>query len=143
MKKRRIATILAALFVVILCVSLLVITNRIEKIKDNQVEKIIIWSDTKGEYEFNSDETAEFINLYNSSKYKGKATGEGGTPEFGIRVVLRDGGRFNITNVCCSDEEFELSIRNSDGEKENWYYFKNQSLYDFALDLIEKAENRN
>lgn len=94
----------------------------------------------KKEYELTSADTKKFIDLFNSSKYEGEGTGEGCTPEFGIRVYFRD-GRYLLVNDFCGFRKFEVSLRNADGVQQEWYYISSQRFSAFATELAEKAAN--
>ena len=144
MKKQRIAFIVSALFIVILCVSLFAACQKIERIEENQVEKIVVWVYDYGEkeYEMTSDDTKKFIELYNSSKYGGEGTGEGCTPEFGIRVYFRD-GTYLLVSDFCGFRKFEVSLRNADGVQQAWYYISSEEFSEFALELADKAEKNS
>lgn len=144
MKKHGITAIISGLLIVILCVSLLTACNRIERIEETQVEKIIVWVYDCGqkEYEMTSDDTKNFIELYNSSKYEGKGTGEGGTAEFGIRVYFRDGTYLLISDFS-GFRKFEVTLRNAEGVRRAWYYISSEKFSEFALELADKAKQSN
>lgn len=54
------------------------------------VEKMIVWTH-ESRRELSEEEISGLMAQYNASSYGGKATGEGGTPDFGIKIVLRNG----------------------------------------------------
>ncbi len=140
MKKHRIASIFSALFIVILCASLFAACQRVEQIDANQVERIEVWHQLGGSLELTADDSARFIDLYNSSKYEGKGTGDGGTPDFGILVYFRDG-----TYLSASDffGKLEVSLRTADGGQKAWYYISSKELYTFVSELADKATETN
>lgn len=140
MKKHRIKLILPVLFVIISCVSLFTACQKIERIEENQVEKIVVWSQYAEEYELSADDSARFIELYNSSKYSGKGTGEGGTPKFGIYVYFRDGARLRVNDFDGLGKDFEVSLYNSDGASKAWYYINSEELYNFVSELADKGK---
>ena len=60
-------------------------SHSFSSIEPNEVEKIIIWTH-QSERELSKDNCVKIINQYNESVYGGEATGEGGTPDFGIII---------------------------------------------------------
>lgn len=140
MKTQKIVSAFSALFLVILCVSLFSACQRVERIEANQVEKITVWTQTMQERELNADDSAKFMELFNSSKNEGKGTGEGGTPEFAIRVYFRDGTYLLANDFSGSaGRDFEVSLYDSDGNKKEWYYISNEELYTFVSELAGKS----
>lgn len=125
----------------LLCVSLLTACNKIQQIEEDQVAKIVVWvyDHGKKEYEMTLEDTKKLIELYNSSKYGGEGTGEGGTPEFGIRVYFLD-GTYLLINDFCGFRKFEVSLRNADGAHQAWYYISSEKFSEFALELADKAK---
>lgn len=142
MKKHKNAFIASALFIVILCLPLLTACNKMERIEENQIERIVVWVHGRKEYEMTSDDAKIFIELYNSSKYGGAGTGEGCTPEFGIRVYFRD-GTYLLVNDFCGFRKFEVSLRNADGIQQACYYISSEAFSEFALELADKAEKNS
>ena len=141
MKKHRIASIFSALFIVALCLSLFAACNKMDSIEENQVEKIVAWViDSEKEHELSSDEANKFIELFNTSKYEGKSTGEGGTPEFGISVYFSDGA-YLLANDFDGLRKFEVSFHKADGGQRSSYYISSEELYAFTAEMVEKAEN--
>ena len=140
MKKHRIASIFSVLFIVVLCVSLFTACNKIERIEENQVEKIIARVvNSEKEYEITSDDVKKFIELFNASKYEGKSTGEGGTPEFGISVYFSDGA-YLLVNDFDGTRKFEVSFCKADGTQQHSYYISSEKLYTFAAGMADKVE---
>ena len=141
MKKHRIASIFSALFIVVLCISLFTACNKIESIEENQVEKIVAWIYVNGEkeYEMTSDDTKKFIELFNTSKYEGKSTGEGGTPEFGVRVYFSDGACL-VVNDFCGLSKFEVGFHKADGGQRSSYYISSEEFYAFTAEMVDKAQ---
>ena len=131
-------SVLFALFIVGLCVSLFSACQRVERIEANQVKRITVWTQITEECELNADDSAKFIALFNSSKYEGKGTGEGGTPEFGICVYFCDGTYLLVNDFGCLGKDFEVSLRDSDGNDKEWYYLSSEELYTFVSELANK-----
>lgn len=141
MIKHKTVTIVAALFVAILCVSLFTACNKIDKIEETQVDKVVVWSFGNETRKMNLDDTARFIELYNSSEYAGKGTGEGGTPEFGIHVYFSNGTRLDLNDFNGLGKDFEVSIRNAGGNRTAWYYINSEELRTFVSELTERNSN--
>ena len=142
MKTRKTLSVFSVLIIVILCVSLFTACQRFERIETSQVERIVLWTQTTvDEYELNAEESAKFIELFNSSKYAGKGTGEGGTPEFGIRVYFRDGAYLRVNDFAALGKDLEVSLHDSEGKEKAWYYISNEELYTFVSELSEPQNN--
>lgn len=139
MKKHKIASISSALFIIILCVSLFAACQKMEQFETNQVEKIVVWAQHTEEYELNADDSARFIELYNSSKYGGKGTGEGGTPEFGVTVYFHDGTFMRANDFSAASGDFEITLHDSDGNRKAWYYISSKELYAFVSELLDEV----
>ena len=143
MKIHRIASILSALFIVALCVSMFTSCNKIESIEENQVEKIVAWVvNSEKEYEMTSDEAKEFIELFNASKHEGKSTGEGGTPQFGISIYFSDGA-YLLVNDFDGLRRFEVSFCKADGTQQHSSYISSEELYVFAAEMVDKVEKNS
>lgn len=94
--------------------------NSFFKIDNTEVEKIIIWTHSS-ERELTANETANIIELYNTSTYDGKATGGGGTPDFGVRIILKNN---DIITVNDFGGNFEVFMKN------RAFYLENEVLYE-------------
>ena len=102
MKQYKIVSIFFVLFMALWCVTLFTACQKINRIEMSQVEKIVVWAENTEEYEVTAADSARFVELYNSSKYEGKGTGEGGTPEFGIRVYFHTGEYLCVNDFLAS-----------------------------------------
>ncbi len=143
MKKHRIASIFSALFIVALCVSLFTACNKMDSIEENQVEKIEAWViNNEEEYELSADESKKFIELFNTANYEGKSTGEGGTPQFGIRVYFSDGAYLHV-NDFAGVHKFEVYASEANGSQSRCYYVSSEELYTFAAEMAEKVEKNS
>lgn len=140
MKKQRIKLGFSVLVIIILCASLFAACQKIERIEENQVEKIVVWSQYTEEYELSADDSARFMELYNSSKHGGKGTGEGGTPEFGIYVYFQDGAYLCVNDFGCLGKDLEVALYNTDGSPNAWYYINSEELYNFVSELAGKGK---
>ena len=60
---------------------------KIPKLSGQDMKNVEIWTHTNSR-ELTEDEILNFIQLYNASSYGAKLTGEGGTPDFGLRFTL-------------------------------------------------------
>lgn len=105
--------------------------GRYKTVDIEEVVSASVWTHN-GQYELNAEELAEFIKLYNSSEYKGKATGEGGTPEFGASVELEGGKQLIVNDYGYGNIHFEAF---NDGEK--GFYLDNEELLSFITQLCE------
>ena len=139
MKTHKIVSVFSAVFIVMLCVLLFTACQRFVRIEANQVERIAVWTQNMEECELNVDDSAKFIELFNSSKYEGRGTGEGGTAEFGICVYFCDGTYLRANDFGCLGRDFEVSLHDSDGNKKEWYYVNSEELYTFVSELADKS----
>jgi hypothetical protein len=102
-------------------------SHSFSSIEPNEVEKIIIWTH-QSERELSKDNCVKIINQYNESVYGGEATGEGGTPDFGIII-------FNQNSQVISVNDFhgklEVLTQNST------FYLENEDLYSLIKALSE------
>ena len=137
MKKRWKTSIFVTLFVIILLVSLLTACQKIQKVEKNQVEKITAWTHNTVKYELNEEDSAKFIELYNVSKYEGKGTGEGGTPNFGITVYFFDGAYLRVNDFY---GKLEVWLYDADGDEKEWYYISSNELYNYVSELANKID---
>ena len=143
MKIHKTASVFSTLFIVILCVSLFTACQRFERIEASQVERIVVWTYIDEECELNEDDSAKFIELFNSSKYEGKESDFGTTAEFGICVYFRDGAYLRANDFACGGMDFEVSLHDSDGNEKEHYYITNEELYTFVLELTELYRARD
>ena len=144
MKIHKILSVFSVLIIVILCVSLFTACRRFERIETSQVERIVLWTQTTvEEYELNAEESAKFIELFNSSKYEGRESEYGTTAEFGIHVYFRDGTYMNVNDFQSGGFDFEVSLRDSDGKEKTGYYTSNEELYTFVSELSELLRARD
>ena len=137
MKKHCKTSIFFTLFVIILLVSLLTACQKIQKVEKNQVEKITAWTHNTVKYELNEEDSAKFIELYNVSKYEGKGTGEGGTPNFGITVYFFDGAYLRVNDFY---GKLEVWLYDADGDEKEWYYISGNELYNYVSELANKID---
>ena len=109
-----------------ICFSMLILLffsgcdNSFSMIDYSDVEKIIIRTH-QSEREASEDEASSIIELYNASKYGGKATGEGGTPDFGARIVLKNGNEIRVNDFYGKVEVFAPNKA---------FYLESQELYE-------------
>lgn len=133
MKMHRLIFLFFAFF---LFASLLTACQKNQRIESNQIEKIVAWTHNTAEYTLSEDDFAKFIELYNAAQYGGKATGEGGTPDFGIIVYFSDG-----TYLRVNDFYGKLEVGLDKGSnKEAWYYISSNELYTFMAELANKID---
>lgn len=121
------------------CTVIFVNNRRIHKIDPDKVEKITFWADgigLRGEQELNEQDAETIIIMYNESKYSGKGIGDGGTPEFGITVYFTNGNTLRLSQFHIGDRDFEMSYTNANGKKEDWFYVKNQDIYNYVFKMV-------
>lgn len=87
---------------------------------NTEVKKVIFWT-RQSEREATADEMASILELYNTSKYGGKATGEGGTPDFGARIILE-----NDDEIIVNDFYGKVEVLT----KNKAFYLETQKLYE-------------
>lgn len=92
----------------------------------NEVEKIIIWFNVQSKRELSEDEIIQIIDLYNASEYGGKATGEGGTPDFGLRIILNNNNEIRVNDF---NSKVEVMVQNKT------FYLESESLYNTIKDI--------
>ncbi len=96
-----------------------------------EVASAKVWTHN-GSYELNAEELTELIKLYNSSEYKGEATGEGGTPAFGVSVEYGNGKELVVNEYGWKSIQFEVFENSSKG-----FYLNNEELLSFIMKLCE------
>ena len=109
---------------IILMFSLLILLtgcNSYSTISLNDVESATIWTH-ESQRNLTESEIFEFLEQYNSSEYSGKATGEGGTPDFGISMTLNDGNE-----ILVNDFYGKVEVVYADKKA---FYLKNEELYE-------------
>ena len=99
----------------------------------NRVDKIILWTH-ESERQLTAEETSDIISQYNASEYGGKATGEGGTPDFGLRIFTQDGEAVRMNDFYGKFEVFT---------EEGTFYLLNEQLYQFIKNLSETFSDDN
>lgn len=139
--KRTVAIIASISLVILLslCTFLVIKHMNRHKIDSDRVEKITVWSHSFEEQELNTRDTETFIKLYNKAKYGGEATGEGGTPEYGVHVYFVDGARLVINQFGYVGHDFEVALYDANGPQNDWYYVDSQDLYKFVSEIITNA----
>ena len=95
-----------------------------ENIKD-----VSIWTQTASK-NLDEEQIFEFVRLYNLSSYGGKATGEGGTPNWGIAFKFADSDKSASVN----DFNGKLEVVRNGGS----FYLENKDLYAF-MEALSKA----
>jgi len=123
---------------VLLCVIFLFILTisgcipKIFTITKEDIKDVIIWTHTDSRA-LTKDEITEFIRLYNLSLYGNKITGEGGTPDFGLRFTLIKNNKTISINDCYGKIE---PIGNDNANR----YIESKELYDFIKILSETIQ---
>ncbi len=109
---------------IILMFSLLILLtgcNSYSTISLTDVESATIWTH-ESQRNLTENEIFEFLEQYNSSEYGGKATGEGGTPDFGISITLNDDNE-----ILVNDFYGKVEVIYADKKA---FYLKNEELYE-------------
>lgn len=121
--------------IIVLCVVIAVILISQHKIFPWRVEKISAPGGT-----LSAEDAEKFIWLFNLAQYKGRGTGEGGTPDIQVYVYYKDGSYLIISEFGGKGKNFEVSLRNADGKHTGvWYYVNSEALEQFVLELIDEA----
>ena len=94
--------------------------NSYSTISLTDVESATVWTH-ESQRNLTEDEISEFLEQYNSSKYGGKSTGEGGTPDFGISITLNDGNEILVNDFYGKAEVY--------ADKKS-FYLENEELYE-------------
>jgi hypothetical protein len=108
-------------FLVLLCLLLTACKGPSFTIDYDNVEKAVVWSH-QSEYQLTEDETSKVIEEYNKSKYGGRATGEGGTPDFGLSIFFEDGQEAWVNDFSSGVMEVYHNKKVFYLENENLYY---------------------
>lgn len=138
MKRSKNVLFISILCVLVACVLVLVCEDNPAQIDVNQVETIAVWDYIQDNcIEIDAADTERFLKLYNSSKYGGKATGEGGTPEFGAIVHYADGKSLYVSDFHCLGHDFEVYLYGRNG-KGQAYFVDSEELYEYVLELVKK-----
>lgn len=110
---------------------------RFPQITTDKVDRISAWvQGAGGERQLNAEETETLIALFNKSRYEREGTGEGGTPEYGVTVYDQNGAVLTINDFHSLDLDFEVTLRNADGERESWCYVNNEELEIYLTELL-------
>lgn len=129
--------IILALCIVVLCVLCFFHWRNSLKIDANQVVKIQ-FGNSPTSTGFNAEDIEKFIKLFNSAKYAGKGTGEGGTPDIEIFVYYKDGSYLKVHEFSGIGQDFEAFHRDPNGKQKSWYYLKSEELEAFVLEMLDK-----
>ena len=124
------AVLLAALF--------FVRQRNIYQIDPSRVDRIT-FEDRPITRELTAEETEKFIILFNSAAYAGKATGDGGTPDYNFTVYFKDGSYMWVNDFNSMRKDFEVSVYNPLKIKIAWYYLDSQSLLNFMHKLADQS----
>ncbi len=106
----------------LMCLALILLTgcDPYSALTPDDVESAMIWTH-ESQRDMTEDEISKVLEKYNSSEYGGKATGEGGTPDFGISMQLSDGKEIWINDFYGKVEVYA-------GKKS--FYLENTELYE-------------
>ena len=123
--------ILPLLIAILFLLSFSACGNSFEHIELDDVESIRVWLyDDDGAYNYRDltqGEIMSFVELYNTSTYIGKATGEGGTPQFGATIKLKNNRTLSVNEFGGQKADIEVGK----------HYINNQDLLQFMQDLVK------
>lgn len=126
---------------VVLCILIVINIGMFSRrINVDQVDKVQFGNNPMSEG-FSTEDTAKFIKLFNSARYAGEGTGEGGTPEIQVYVYYRDGSYLIISEFSGKGRDFEVSLHNASGNQKDWYYLSSKELDEFVLEMMAKVSN--
>lgn len=93
-----------------------------------QVDYVEVWSQPHSSqgHMLNEEDRARFVELYNGAESGGEPTGEGGTPDYGFRIVMKNGTIIRI-NEFCGKHDFESDV-----------YLNSEELAVFAEELAKR-----
>lgn len=121
--------IFSMLISLILLLSLSACGSSFKHIEIDDVESIDVWiyenDGTHKSRDLTQDEIKTFLELYNSSTYVGKATGEGCTPRSGASIDLKN-DRSMFVNEFCGEADIEIGG-----------YYNNRSIYINNQELLK------
>ena len=127
MAKRILPLLIAILFLL----SFSACGNSFEHIELDDVESIRVWlHEDDGAYNYRDltqGEIMSFIELYNTSTYVGKATGEGCTPQFGASIELKNDRTLLVNEFCGKNADIEAGK----------HYINNQELLQYIQDCVK------
>ena len=118
------------LMVFIISSSLTSCKSNFSKLNTEDIKDIKIWTHA-GSRDLTESEISEFVRLYNASAYGGKATGEGGTPDFGISFKLIRYDKNLTVNDFNKKDKLEIV---GNGQ----FYIINKELYEFIEKLSKE-----
>jgi hypothetical protein len=124
--------VFSCLLLLALGTAVILLFSRIPRITASKVDRIVVWTQAlKEPPQLDAGEKGTIISLFNKARYMGKGTGEGGTPEYGVVVYLKDGSRMQISAFHGLGRNFEVSLHNAKGKKTIWCYINSPELEDF------------
>ena len=135
MQKSKKRLIISALCIVGLCLLLVINWFSLHRINKNNVGKIQI-GNSQTASGFNAEETAKFIELFNSASYTGKANEQGITPAWDVYVYYRDGSYLMVSDAS-GVGNFEIKLCDALFRTAH-YYIHSEELETFILDLMDK-----
>lgn len=117
---------------------------RFPQITADKVDRISAWvQGADGERQLNAEETETLIALFNKSRYKGEVPWEGGTLKYGVTVYYQNGAVLTINDFHSTGHDFEVTLRNADGERESWCYVNNEDLEIYLTELLGLGQDHS
>ena len=122
--------ILALLICLMMLLSLSACGSSFKHIKIDEVKSITAWiledGDTQISRELTQEEIKTFLELYNASTYVGKATGEGGTPQYGATIEFKNDHYLFVNEFCGNTADIESGKS----------YINNKELLEFIKNCV-------
>lgn len=125
------------LYSILLCFSFSACSKNLNTINISQVEKIILWTH-KNKYELTAEDSERLIELYNASRYAGKATGEGGTPDFGVTIYFYNQTQLSVNEFAGGIADGSLFEVFSSSPFNSAFYLNSSELYSFIITRIDQ-----
>lgn len=104
---------------------------RFQAVDAARVESVTVWNH-ETDRQLSAEETATVMQVYNGATYGGKATGEGGTPDFGARILLKNGQTILVNDFSGKVEVFTNDLFG------RGFYLESATLYSIIEELANK-----
>ena len=123
--------VLLAILAAVLCFALVSCDDK--RISESKVEK----AELNG-YLLPEEDLKTFYYWFNKAEYKGEGTGEGGTPDYTLKVFFKDGSTMRISDFGGKGITFEVCRFDADGNNTEWYYVYIDELETYFERMSEK-----
>ncbi|MBR2338567.1 MAG: hypothetical protein IKA63_03785 [Clostridia bacterium] len=102
-----------------------------QAVDTDQVASVTVWNH-ENDRQLSAEEVTAVIEAYNAAIYGGKATGEGGTPDFGARILLKNGYTILVNDFSGKSEVFTNDLFG------RGFYLESAELYGVVEELAKK-----